>query len=541
MPDAWRQGAVIYHIYPRSFRDSNGDGVGDLPGITEKLDYVASLGVDGVWISPFFASPMRDFGYDVSDYRAVDPSFGTLDDFDRLIARAHALGLRVILDMVWGHTSDRHRWFGESREGRGNPRSDWYVWADPKPDGMPPNNWLSVFGGPAWAWEPRRRQYYLHHFLAEQPKLNLRNPAVVEALLDAGTFWLDRGADGFRIDAVDFMVHDARLRDNPPDATATPTPLRPFSMQEHRYDRGDVAIFDVLARTRALLDRYPGSISIAEVGSVSSKDNAFERAAGYVGGEGRRLHAAYTLHVAKRPGDLRAIRAAIEQAEQCFDQGSIVWSFSNHDVERVASRWGDGSADSAQVFLALLATMRGCVTLYQGEELGLPEADLSFAELQDPYGVAFWPGYKGRDGCRTPMPWEHAAPNAGFSTAARTWLPVAARQVPLAVDRQDHDPASVLTTWRALMRMRRDHPAFRLGSLHLLDAPAPVLAFERRHDRERMLCLFNLGDVEGRFPMAQRSLPLMAGRCNAPADAAEVVLPPKGYFIAMLPSVPAPA
>ncbi len=540
MPDAWRQGAVIYHIYPRSFRDTNADGIGDLPGITEKLDYVASLGVDGLWISPFFASPMRDFGYDVSDYRTVDPDFGTLDDFDRLIARAHGLGLKVILDMVWGHTSNRHPWFTESRGDRGNPKADWYIWADSRPDGTPPNNWLSVFGGAAWSWEPRRRQYYLHHFLPEQPKLNLRNPAVVAALLEIGAFWLDRGADGFRMDAVDFMVHDALLRDNPPETSASQTPLRPFAMQEHRYDRGDPAIFGVLASTRTLLDRYPGSISIAEVGSVGSMDNAFERAAGYVGGEGRRLHAAYTLHVAKGPGDLPAIRTAIVQAERSFDQGSIVWSFSNHDVERVASRWGDGRSESAGVFLALLATMRGCVTLYQGEELGLPEASLSYSQIQDPYGLAFWPGFKGRDGCRTPMPWERAAPNAGFSSAARPWLPVPETHVRLAVDQQDHDPASVLTTWRALMRMRRDRVALRLGSLHLLDAPAPLLAFERRHARERVLCLFNLGDVEGRFPMTQRSLPLMAGRCNAPPDAVEVVLPPKGYFIATLPSVTAP-
>jgi alpha-glucosidase len=538
MPDAWRQGAVIYHIYPRSFRDSNGDGIGDLRGITEKLGYVASLGVDGLWISPFFASPMRDFGYDVADYRAVDPVFGTLENFDRLIARAHELGLKVILDMVWGHTSDRHPWFIESRGARGNPRSDWYVWADPRPDGTPPNNWLSVFGGAAWTWEPGRRQYYLHHFLPEQPKLNLRNADVVAALLEIGAFWLDRGADGFRLDAVDFMAHDARLRDNPPAAPATQTPLRPFAMQEHRWDRGDPGIFEVLARMRALLDRYPGSISIAEVGSVGNRDNAFERAAAYVGGEGRRLHAAYTLHVAKGPGDLDAIRAAMLEAERSFDQGSIVWSFSNHDVERVASRWGDGSPESASVFLALLATMRGCVTLYQGEELGLPEAELSVSQIQDPYGRAFWPGYKGRDGCRTPMPWERAAPHAGFSSAP-PWLPVPEAHARLAVDQQDRDPASVLMTWRALMRMRRDRPALRLGSLHLLDAPAPLLAFERRHGRERVLCLFNLGDAVGRFPMAERFLPLATGRCNPPPDASEVVLPPRGYLVATLPSTTA--
>jgi alpha-glucosidase len=535
MPDAWRQGAVIYHIYPRSFRDGNHDGIGDLGGITEKLDYVASLGVDGVWISPFFASPMRDFGYDVSDYRAVDPSFGTLEDFDRLLARAHGLGLKVILDMVWSHTSDQHPWFAESRADPAGPKSDWYVWAEPKPDGTPPNNWLSVFGGPAWTWEPRRRQYYLHHFLPAQPKLNLRNGDVVAALLEAGAFWLDRGVDGFRMDAIDFMAHDPLLRDNPA-ASPNDTPLRPFAMQVHEHDLGDLAAFDVLERTRALLDRYPGSISIAEVGSVGSSEDAFERAADYVGGEGRRLHAAYTLHVAKGPGEAAAIRTAIAQAERSFDQGSIVWSFSNHDIERVATRWGDGDPASAKVFLALLATMRGCVTLYQGEELGLPEPDIALPQIQDPYGHAYWPLYKGRDGSRTPMPWDHAAHHAGFSDAVQPWLPVAKTHLMLAVDRQDRDPDSVLTAWRVLGRMRRDNAALRLGSLHLLDTNPPLLAFERRHGGDRVLCLFNLGEVEARFGVAQRSLPLVMGGCRIPLDASELVLPPKSYFVAMLPN-----
>jgi alpha-glucosidase len=537
MPEAWRQGAVLYHIYPRSFRDSNGDGIGDLPGIAEKLDYVASLGVDGIWVSPFFASPMLDFGYDVSDYRAVDPIFGTLEDFDRLLARAHALGLKLIIDMAWSHTSDRHPWFMESRQARGTPKANWYIWADPKPDGTPPNNWLSVFGGPAWSWEPLRRQYYLHHFLSAQPKLNLRNSAVVSALLEIGAFWLDRGVDGFRLDAVDFMAHDAMLRDNPAESSADPAPIRPYAMQKHLYDLADPATFEVLASTRALLDRYPGSISIAEVGSVGSTDNAFSRAAGYVGGEGRRLHAAYTLHVAKGPGEVAAIRTAILRAEQAFDQASIVWSFSNHDIERVASRWGDGSPASAKVFLALLAAMRGAVTLYQGEELGLPEADIAFSQLKDPYGRTYWPVFKGRDGSRTPMPWERGAPQAGFSDSNHPWLPVSEAHRSLAVDRQDQDPDSVLTNWRALMRMRRDRPALRLGSLHVLDAEAPLLAFERRYERDRLLCLFNLGAVDGRFPMSQRSIPLMVGRCSTLPDAAEVVLPPNGYFIAALPSV----
>ncbi len=536
MPDAWWQGAVIYQIYPRSFRDSNGDGIGDLPGIAENLDYVASLGVDGVWLSPFFASPMLDFGYDVSDYRAVDPAFGTLEDFDRLLARAHGLGLKVILDMVWCHTSDRHPWFEESRQDRRNGRADWYVWADPKADGTPPNNWLSVFGGPAWGWDARRRQYYLHHFLPEQPKLDLRNSAVIEALLEIGAFWLDRGVDGFRMDAVDFMTHDALLRDNPATGSAA-APLRPYAMQEHRHDIGNSATFEVLGRIRALLDRYPGAISIAEVGSVGSLENAFERAATYVGHEHRRLHAAYLLHVAKGSSEVGAIRAAITQANQSFDQGSIVWSFSNHDIERVASRWGDGSAASAKAFLALLATMRGAVTLYQGEELGLSQAEVPRARLRDPYGRTCWPAFKGRDGSRTPMPWERRAPQAGFSAAADTWLPIPDSHLPLAVDQQEHDPDSVLTGWRALMRLRRDHAALRLGTLHLLDIEPPVLGFERRFQRDRVLCLFNLGDTDGHFTLTERVTPLIAGGCTAPLDTKEIVIPSRGYLIAALSGV----
>jgi len=536
MPDAWWEGAVVYQIYPRSFRDSNADGIGDLRGITEKLSYVASLGVDAIWISPFFASPMLDFGYDVSGYYTIDPIFGTLEDFDRLLVRAHELGLKVIIDMVWSHTSDQHLWFAESRYDRRNPKADWYVWAGPKSDGTPPNNWLSVFGGVAWTWEPRRRQYYLHHFLSAQPKLNLRNAAVVAALLEIGAFWLDRGVDGFRLDAVDFMAHDAALRDNPPDASVNGTPVRPFAMQAHHFDLGDPAIFDVLASIRALLKRYPGSVSIAEVGSVGAMDDAFERAAAYVGSMGRRLHSAYTLHVAKGPGDASAIREAVTRAERYFDRGSIVWSFSNHDVERVVSRWGDGSAASAKLYLALLATMRGCLVLYQGEELGLPEAELDFSDLKDPYGRTYWPVFKGRDGCRTPIPWEHNARNAGFSDAQRAWLPIPPAHFMLAVDRQDPVSDSVLATWRTLVRIRRENAALRRGSLGLLNCAAPLIAFERRCGSDRLLCLFNLGKTDELFPMAERALPLAAERCSVRSEAGDTLLAPNGYLIATLPA-----
>src|SRR4051812_15880965 len=264
-PDWWR-GAVIYQIYPWSFADSDGDGIGDLRGITARLDHVARLGVDAIWIAPFFTSPMQDFGYDVSDYCAVDPRFGTLADFDALIARAHALGLKVLIDQVWSHSSNQHPWFRASRASRDNPHADWYVWADPRPDGSPPNNWLSVFGGGAWTWEPRRRQYYLHHFLPGQPQLDLRNPAALQALLDAGAFWLDRGVDGFRLDAIDFALHDPLLRDNPPRerAPGAPLPLKPFGFQEHVHDMMHADTPALMERIRGLMDRYPGRTTVAE-------------------------------------------------------------------------------------------------------------------------------------------------------------------------------------------------------------------------------------------------------------------------------------
>src|SRR5258706_5246173 len=290
--EEWWRGAVIYQIYPRSFCDSNGDGIGDLRGIAQRLDHVAELGVDAVWIAPFFASPMKDFGYDVSDYCAVDPTFGTLADFDALLARAHALGLKVIIDQVWSHTSDQHAWFADSRLRPTSSKADWYVWADPRPDGSPPNNWLSVFGGGAWTWEPRRRQYYLHHFLSSQPQLNLRNEAVWDALFEVAAFWLDRGVDGFRLDAVDYMIHDVQLRDNPArPPTDGQVPLKPFRLQHHVHDMMQPEILPALERIRRFVDQYPDTVTLGE---VSSEPGSVERCGLYTGG-GQRLHMAYTL------------------------------------------------------------------------------------------------------------------------------------------------------------------------------------------------------------------------------------------------------
>ncbi|MEL7480819.1 MAG: alpha-amylase family glycosyl hydrolase, partial [Pseudomonadota bacterium] len=284
----WWRGSVIYQIYPRSFVDSNGDGVGDLQGIISRLDYIASLGVDAIWISPVFKSPMRDFGYDVSDYRDIDPIFGTLQDFDQLVAKAHALGLKVIIDQVYSHTSDQHAWFTESRQNRDNPKSDWYVWADPKPDGSPPNNWQAVFAGPSWTWDSRRSQYYFHNFLSSQPDLNLHNPEVQEAILDVATYWMDRGVDGVRLDAINFAMHDPQLRDNPPAPFVGERPQRTFDLQRHVHNQSHPDIVLFLERLRGVFDRYGDRFSLAEIGGL----DAFQEMLAFTSG-GTRLNSAY--------------------------------------------------------------------------------------------------------------------------------------------------------------------------------------------------------------------------------------------------------
>jgi alpha-glucosidase len=493
----WWRGAVIYQVYPRSFFDSNGDGIGDLPGVTAKLDYIAQLGVDAIWLSPFFRSPQRDFGYDVSDYIDVDPIFGTLADFDLLLARAHALGLKVLIDQVWSHTSNEHGWFKESRTGRENTRADWYVWSDPRPDGAPPNNWLSVFGGPAWTWEPRRRQYYLHHFLSHQPALNLANPVVVDALIETGAFWLERGVDGFRLDAVDFMTHDPLLRDNPPQVQrGGAVPLKLFGMQRHVHDMVRPETGAVLGRIRQLTDRYPGTTTLGE---VSSQEGALTRVLGYTGAE-TQLHTAYTLGVMKGGFGHAAFRNALGDVLRQGETGWISWSFSNHDVERVASRWNPtpGSPPPAgftRLLMALLLSLRGSVTIYQGEELGLPEAELAPEDMRDPFGIAYWPEFRGRDGSRTPMPWQHDAPQAGF-TIGQPWLPVSPEHPALAVDVQETDGGALLHAWRGFLAWRKAHPALVSGALRPLDLPAPVLGFVREGEDERIACLFNLSGAD---------------------------------------------
>ena len=486
----WWRGAVLYQIYPRSFADSNGDGVGDLPGITARLDHVAALGVDGVWLSPFFPSPMKDFGYDVADYCGVDPIFGTLADFDALVARAHDLGLKVVIDQVYAHTSDQHPWFAESRRSREGPHADWYVWADAKPDGTPPSNWQSVFGGPAWTWDARRGQYYMHNFLPEQPQLNVRHPAVQEALLDAARFWLDRGVDGFRLDAINFAMHDPALRDNPPLPPGVGRRTRPFDFQDKLFNQSHPDILAFLGRLRALTDSYGGRFTLAEVPG----DRAEAEMRLFTAGENR-LNTAYGflyLYADRLTADLVARGNAMWPGEA--GEGWPAWTFSNHDAPRAASRWAEGRDRQAvaRLLLLLLVTLRGTAILYQGEELGLPQAEVPFERLRDPEAIANWPHTLGRDGARTPMPWIREASNAGFSTA-EPWLPVDPRHPALAADAQAGDPSSTLAVARRVMGLRRRFAPLRAGVMTVLPTDAPVLAFTRELGGERLMAVFNLG------------------------------------------------
>ncbi|TPK22334.1 DUF3459 domain-containing protein [Mesorhizobium sp. B2-5-9] len=532
----WWRGCVIYQVYPRSFQDTTGDGSGDLGGITSRLAYIASLGVDAVWLSPFFKSPMADMGYDVSDYRDVDPMFGTLADFDALVAEAHRLGLKIIIDQVLSHSSDKHEWFIESRASRDNAKADWYVWADAKPDGGAPNNWLSVFGGPSWEWDATRRQYYMHNFLASQPDLNFHNPEVQDALLDTVRFWLDRGVDGFRLDTVNYYVHDRWLRGNPPLASSvagTNTETNTYLYQEHLFDKTQPENLAFLRRFRALLDEYGDRAAVGEIGD---EGRSLQTLAAYTSG-GDKLQMSYTFDLLGSQFSAAHVRGCVEAFESAVADGWVCWAFSNHDVVRHVSRWMRPAGDPdlvAKFSIMLLACLRGSICLYQGEELGLEEAELAYKDLRDPVGIRFWPGVKGRDGCRTPMVWEADADNAGFSTA-KPWLPVPASHRARAVDVQIGDEQSVLLAYRSALALRKRHPALVGGSIRFLDTDGDVLAFIREGGGERLICVFNFAEEPATLPLVGDIGPVTAVfGGTASIEGNTLSLPTLGCFLGRL-------
>jgi alpha-glucosidase len=484
MPEVlWWQRGIVYQIYPRSFQDTNGDGVGDLEGIRRRLDYLAWLGVDAIWISPIYPSPMADFGYDVADYCGIDPLFGSLADFDRLLIDAHARGLKVILDYVPNHTSEQHPWFVQSRSSRTNAKRDWYIWRDGKADGTPPNNWLSQFGGPAWTYDAATGQYYLHSFLREQPDLNWRNPDVRAAMLDTLKFWLDRGVDGFRVDVIWLLIKEEGLRDNPPNPAYQPAHAEINRLlQVHNADQ--LEVHEVIAEMRALLDRYAERVLIGEIYLP------LERLVAYYGKDLSGAHLPFNFQLIQTAWNARAIAKLVEDYERALPAGGWPnWVLGNHDQPRIAARVGSGQA---RVAAMLLLTLRGTPTMYYGDELGLARVEIPPEAVQDPWEKNE-PGLGlGRDPSRTPMQWTGSA-QAGFTEAARPWLPLDNDYRACNVQTLRGAPDSILSLYRALIDIRRHHRALSVGAFRLLAVANKTLIYERTVSDERIVVALNFG------------------------------------------------
>lgn len=525
--NAWWRGASLYQIYPLSFADSNGDGWGDLPGITQRLDYIASLGVDGIWLSPFYAGTYADFGYDTTDQKAVDPRCGTLADFDEMLAKAHRLGLKVIVDQVYSYTSSRHPWFQDSRKAADDPKGDWYVWADARADGSAPNNWISIFGGPAWEWDRSRRQYYMTHFLPGMPHLHVQNPQVQEAVLDIGRFWLDRGVDGFRLDVINLCMVDEQLRNNP--LSGEQSVAMPAHAQHWLYDGTRPENLAFVQSIRRLADEYPGSFLMGEV------TGPIETLVEYTAGP-ERLHSAYwVLGLVDGTPTAANLRADLESWNQAADSWPT-FSVSNHDVVRGLTRCGgaDAGPELARLLVALLATARGTTLLYQGDELGLPDGEVPYEKLRDPASRRFYPDYLQRDGARTPMPWQADAKHAGFTTG-EPWLPIGRAHPPLAVDRQEKQHDSTLASTRKLFALRRAEPALRTGDLSFMDFAEPLFGFERSAAGRRIACIFNVSAAPaGVDSEALIGATVLASQDYRPGTAGRASLGPWGYCIVAL-------
>ena len=482
----WWQRGIVYQVYPRSFQDSDGDGVGDLRGIVSRLDYLRWLGMDAVWISPIYPSPMADFGYDVSDYCGIHPMFGTMEDFDHLLEEAHARGIKVVLDFVPNHTSEQHPWFRESRSSRDSPKRDWYIWRDPAPGGGPPNNWLSNFGGPAWTLDEATGQYYYHAFLKEQPDLNWRNPEVEAAMLDVLRFWLERGVDGFRVDVIWHLVKDREFRDNPPNPAWTPE-QRPYDALHKTYSTDQPEVHDVIARMRSLFDEYDERVLIGEIYLP------VERLVKYYGEEQPGAHLPFNFQLILAPWDARHIARLIDEYEAALPpDGWPNWVLGNHDQHRIASRVGP---EQARVAAMLLLTLRGTPTLYYGDEIGMHDVEIPPDRVQDPFEKNVPGKGLGRDPERTPMQWDGSG-HAGF-TRGEPWLPIADDYRIINVEAERDAPRSTLTLYKRLIDLRRGEPALEVGRFEPVSAEHDVLAYIRRARRGEsdFLVALNLGSV----------------------------------------------
>ena len=507
----WWETAVIYQIYPRSFQDSNSDGIGDLKGITSRLEYIAALGVDAIWISPFFKSPQKDFGYDVSDYCDINTDYGTLADFDELIEKAHGLDLKLMIDIVPAHCSNQHAWFEESRQSRTNPKADWFHWVDPMPDGSVPTNWLSFFGGNAWSWEPRRQQYYLHNFLASQPNLNHANPDVIEAFADIARFWFDRGVDGFRMDAVHTVNGSvAPYQNNKPKPDFVvgdlPQQQQPFFRQLH--DTGQLnqpEIQKFIESFRKVADCYDGDRFL--MGELHGDDPVLASKTFTAPG---RLHATYNFNLLEWAGlDVAGLKQAISSAVEAFNgTGKLTFAFSNHDVPRSATRQlaplslSEDSQEALQLMLLKLETsLIGSTCIYQGEELALSDVqDIPLDKMQDPWGIEFSPIFLGRDTCRTPMVWQRDAPSGGFSDANDTWLPISQPHLERAALDQAAKTGSGYNELRAFLKWRKGQSAMMdANTIELVESGPEQIVFNRISDNQTLRCCFDFNDLTASF------------------------------------------
>jgi alpha-glucosidase len=500
----WKQG-VIYQIYPRSFQDSNGDGIGDLKGLIERLDYLndgtpASLGIDAIWLSPIYPSPMADFGYDISDYCDIAAEFGTLEEFDCLISEAHQRNIRVVLDLVANHTSDQHPWFIESCDPK-SAKADWYIWHE---GSRPPNNWLGCFGGSAWTWHPKRQAWYLHSFLKEQPDLNWRNPAVVEAMFAVMDFWLDRGVDGFRLDVVNFFYKDEALSDNPVDWFKI---ARPYDRQRHLHDRDQPEMHVLLKKMRQHLDQHPDRMMVGEV--LTPLRDPADLAASYQGNNDE-LHLAFNFEFLHCPFSASEFRRTIQKwLELLGDTNWPTFTLGNHDVPRHSSRYANGETTHKRMRLLalMLMTLKGTPFLYYGEELGMPEQKMAADKILDPLGKQYWPLYAGRDGCRRPMMW---SPRQEDFSTGESWIP--SERVPgISVEEQENLPHSLLNWYRTLIWMRKNNRLLQAGSLRMLSSPPDVLAYERSSGNRRLLVLLNFSNA----PQQLSLTPFVLGKCLA--------------------------